>query len=102
MTPDGAGGVRVERVVVQAKHWLSKSVATAEIAANVAQMDLVVPPKVRVLVVATSGTFTLDGIEWTEAHNNKGIAPHVELWPHSRLESLLAARPALAAAHGLR
>lgn len=65
-------------------------------------MALISPPIVRVLVFATSGTFTLDAVEWSEKHNEKGVAPNIELWPHSRLESLLAAHPALVADHGLR
>ena len=99
---DGAGGVRTERVVVQAKHWKTKSIGVSEISTNVANMDLISPPIVRVLVFATSGTFTLDAVDWCERHNGKGVAPSIELWPHSRLESLLAAHPALVADHGLR
>lgn len=99
---DGAGGVRTERVIVQAKHWKTKSIGVSEISTNVANMDLISPPIVRVLVFATSGTFTLDAVDWCERHNGKGVAPSIELWPHSRLESLLAAHPALVADHGLR
>lgn len=83
-------------MIVQAKHWQSKSVAMAEIAANVASMDLMPPPVVRVLVFATSGAFTLDAIEWAERHDDRSTAPYIELWPHSRLEMLLArGRPSL-------
>lgn len=99
---DGAGGTRTDRVIVQAKHWLSKSVGPAEVGGNVTNMALIPPPVVRVLVIATSGAFTGDAVDWVERHNEKATAPHVELWPHSRLEMLLAQRPALAAAHGLR
>lgn len=102
VSQDGSGGTRTERVIVQAKHWQAKSVAMSDVAANVANMALIAPPVVRVLVFATSGAFTLDAIEWAERHNDKATAPHVDLWPHSRLEMLLAARPALTAAHGLR
>lgn len=45
---------------------------------------------------------TGDAVEWVERQNDKATAPHVELWPHSRLEMLLASRPALVAGHGLR
>lgn len=102
VTDTGAGSTRTERVIVQAKHWLSKSVGASEIAANVTNMDLMSPPVVRLLVVATSGAFTLDAVEWVERHNDKATAPFIELWPHSHLEMLLAQRPGLAAAHGLR
>ncbi|MGI8537515.1 MAG: restriction endonuclease [Mycobacteriales bacterium] len=102
VTETGAGSTRTERVIVQAKHWLSKSVGAAEISANVTNMALQAPPVVRVLIAATSGAFTLDAVEWVERHNDKAATPFIELWPHSHLEMLLAQRPALAAAHGLR
>ena len=98
----GAGSTSTERIIVQAKHWLSRSVSDTEISSNVTKMALIPPPIVRILVVATSGAFTLDAVEWVERHNAKGAAPLVELWPHSHLEMLLAQRPALAAAHHLR
>ena len=99
---DGAGGIRTERVIVQAKHWQTKSVGLQEISSNVEYMRLIPPPVVRVLVFATSGAFTLDAIEWSERRNEEGNAPYIELWPHSRLESMLANHPELAASHGLR
>jgi hypothetical protein len=52
--------------------------------------------------VVTSGRFTTDAISYAEQHNESGQAPLVDLWPDSRLETLLATRPALVAAHGLR
>lgn len=102
VTETGAGSVRTERVIVQAKHWLSKSIGASEIGTNVSNMELMPPPVVRVLVLATSGAFTLDGVEWVERHNDRGARPFIEMWPHSHLEMLLAQRPAIAAAHGLR
>jgi hypothetical protein len=57
---------------------------------------------VRVLIIATSGRFTSDAVAWVELHNSLGTAPHIELWPDSTLETLLAQKPYLAAAHGLR
>jgi len=43
-----------------------------------------------------------DAVAWAEQHNNGGAAPFIELWPESKLETLLAQKPYLAAAHGLR
>src|SRR6266568_856778 len=99
---DSTGSVRNERVIVQAKHWLKRPVGPTEVANTVTATKLWPPPVVRGLIVATSGRFSADAITWTEQHNNVGAAPFIELWPDSRLESLLAQRPHLAAAHGLR
>jgi Restriction endonuclease len=99
---DGTGTVRSERVIVQAKHWLSRSVRPAEISDTVAVVKLWQPPVVRGLIIATSGRFTADAVAWAEQHNNEGNNPLIELWPESRLETLLAQKPHLAAAHGLR
>jgi hypothetical protein len=95
---DSTGGVRTERVIVQAKHWLSRSVGPTAVADNVAQVKLWEPPVVRGLIIATSGRFSADAVAWAERHNDAGT----DLWPDSKLETLLAQKPHLAAAHGLR
>lgn len=99
---DSTGGVRTERVIVQAKHWLRRSVGPADVAATLAGTKLWQPPVVRGLVIATSGRFSADAVAWAEQHNQTGAAPFIELWPESRLETLLAQKSYLAAAHGLR
>jgi hypothetical protein len=55
-----------------------------------------------VLIIATSGRFSADAVTWIEQHNNAGATPFIEMWPDSTLETLLAQKPYLAAAHGLR
>ncbi|MGW5048657.1 restriction endonuclease [Streptomyces griseoluteus] len=99
---DGTGGVRTERVIVQAKHWLSKSVNLAAVNETVASVQLWQPPIVRGLIIATSGRFTTDAVDFAERHNANGAPPHIDLWPDNRLETLLAQRPHIAAAHSLR
>lgn len=99
---DGSGGVRTERVIVQAKHWRSRSVNAAAISETATAGKLWGPPLVRGIVIATSGRFTADAVSWAERHNSEGHAPYIELWPDSRLETLLAQRPHIAAAHGLK
>jgi Restriction endonuclease len=99
---DGTGGVRTERVIVQAKHWLKRAISPRDVSDAVAAIKLWEPPVVRGLVIATSGRFSADAVAWAEQHNNSGAASFVELWPDSKLETLLAQRPSLAAAHGLR
>jgi hypothetical protein len=98
---DGSGGVRNERVVVQAKHWLANSVGPAELQDVVSRVKLW-RPIFRGLVVATSGRFSADAVAYAEQHNDTCDPLLIDLWPASKLETMLAKRPALAAAHGLR
>lgn len=100
--PDGAGGVRTERVIVQAKHWLSKSVPPEEITSALTRITLWEPPVIRGFIVATSGHFTPDAVAWVEKHNDIGRVPLVDLWAESRLATLLSERPWLVARYGLR
>ncbi|MFJ8690882.1 restriction endonuclease [Micromonospora wenchangensis] len=99
---DPLSGTRRDRVIVQCKHWLSKSVTLQDISDNVAQMRLWEPPAVDVLVVATSGHFTADAVQWVEKREEARERPTVELWSRGHLESLLAQRPNLAVTFGLR
>jgi hypothetical protein len=99
---DSLSGTRSQRVIIQAKHWQSKSVAVADISEAASQMALWEPPRVHVLVVATSGRFTADAVAWVEKHNEAGQLPAIEMWPDSHLELLLAQRPHLVAGFKLR
>jgi hypothetical protein len=99
---DGTGGVRTERIIIQAKHWATKSVGLADVNDNLAAMRLWEPPTVRTLIIATSGHFSTDAVDWVERHNAGANVPTIELWPQSRLEYLLAQKPHLIASHGLR
>lgn len=102
VTVDPLSGTSRHRVIIQCKNWLSKSVTLADVQTMVAQMDLWNEPPVQVLIIATSGRFTTDAVQWVENRASKGTPPRVELWPESHLESLLAARPALIAQFKLR
>jgi hypothetical protein len=99
---DALSGTLRLRVVIQCKHWLSRSVNVPEIAAVKEQMSLWPNPRVDVVIVATSGRFTADAVQWVEAHNSKGESPRIEMWPESHLERLLTSRPGLIAEFGLR
>lgn len=99
---DSLGGVSRYRVIIQCKHWRSKSISVEDAAATAAQMALWEPPPVDVLIVATSGRFTTDAVDWIEKHNADRKRPVIEMWPDSHLERLLAARPHLVAEFGLR
>ena len=99
---DGLSDILRSRVIVQCKHWLSKSVAATDVAAAVSQMAFWDSPKVDTLIIATTGRFTSDAITWIEKHNDSQRSPRVEPWAESRLELLLAERPWLIAEFGLR
>lgn len=99
---DPLAGTRRERVIVQCKHWLSKSVGLTEVNLTKSQTELWNDPRVDVLVIATSGRFTTDAVQWIERHNSVGRLPRIEMWPESHLEHLLASRPSLIAEFKLR
>lgn len=89
-------------MIIQCKHWLSKSVPDTELAESVTKMVHWEPPSVDVLIVVTSGRFTTDAVAWQEKHNQSGRHLKVELWPESHLERLLAQRPHIVAEFHLR
>jgi tetratricopeptide (TPR) repeat protein len=99
--PDAAGALRCERVIVQAKHWLRRSVRPGDITDTLAAIKLWEPPVIRCLVIATSGRFSADAVAWIERQNDSGAVPLIEPWPTPKLEALIAERPELARAHGL-
>jgi hypothetical protein len=99
---DSLSGIRTQRVIVQAKHWLTKSVTVDDVAEAHAQMYLWEPPTVHVLVVATSGRLTTDALDWVEKHENDNRQPRIEVWTQADLELILARRPHVAATARLR
>lgn len=99
---DALGGTLRQRVIIQCKHWQSKSVALSDIAELKEQMKLWEPPRVDVHVIATSGRFTSDAVAVVEKHNQSDSSLRIEMWPESHLERLLASRPAIIAEFGLR
>lgn len=99
---DSLSGTKNQRVIIQAKHWQSKSVAVPDISEATAQMQLWEPPTVHALVFATTGRFTADAVAWVEKHNAKNERPHIDMWADSHLELLLASRPHLVAEFKLR
>jgi len=99
---DPLGGTIRQRVIIQCKHWLSKSVGATEIAVLREQMKIWEPPRVDVHVIATSGRFTSDAVAIIEKHNQSDSALRIEMWAESHLERLLASRPAIIAEFALR
>ena len=99
---DALGGTIRQRIIIQCKHWLSRSVALPDLAASKEQMKLWEPPRVDCHIIATSGRFTTDAVDYVERHNQSDSGLRLELWPDSHLERLLAARPAIVAEFALR
>ena len=99
---DPLEGVRRHRIIIQCKHWLSRSVNPGDVTDVRSQMELWQPPRVDGLIIATTGRFTADAIALIEQHNQADRALHISMWPDSHLERLLAARPHLIAEFRLR
>jgi hypothetical protein len=90
------------RVIIQCKHWQSKSVSVSEIQTLQAQMRLWEPPRIDIHIITTTGRFTADAVTLIEKENQGDRALMIEMWPESHLEKLLAARPDLIAHFKLR
>jgi hypothetical protein len=99
---DSLSGTSYERVIIQAKHWLTKSIAVREVAETIEVIKLWEPPPVHAVILATSGRFSVDAVMWIDNHNRDARRPRIEMWASSHLESLLASRPYLVAEFGLR
>jgi hypothetical protein len=99
---DPLEGVRRHRIIIQCKHWLSRSVGPGDVSDVRSQMELWQPPRVDGLIIATTGRFTADAITLVEQHNQADRALHISMWPDSHLERLLAARPHLIGEFRLR
>ncbi len=102
ITKDTLSGTTRSRVIIQCRHRPDASVSVSDIATLKEQMALWGDPRVNVLVVATTGRFTADGVAAVEKHNASDSALKIEMWPESHLERLLASRPALIAEFALR
>ena len=99
---DALSDTRRERIFIQCEHWLTKSVSAVDVGAAKDQMALWTNPKVDVLIIATTGRFSADAVQWIATRNERGALPQIEMWQESRLERLLAARRELIAEFGLR
>ncbi|BBD58495.1 hypothetical protein NIES2109_12700 [Nostoc sp. HK-01] len=99
---DPLSGVIRQRIIIQCKHWLNKSISLTDISSLKDQVKLWEPPRINILIIATSGRFTADAVDYVEQHNQLDSAMKIELWAESRLETILASNPALVAEFGLR
>jgi Restriction endonuclease len=99
---DQLGGVIRSRVMIQCRHWSRKSVSPADVAELKEQMAHWEPPRVDVLVIATTSRFTADAVSLIETHNRSDRALRIEMWPETHLERLLSERPGMIAEFRLR
>ncbi len=60
------------------------------------------PPQVDLLILATTGRFTEQRVQWIENHNHAVKDPRLAMWPNSHLELLLAGRGDLVEQFNLR
>ena len=95
------GTVR-KRIIIQCKHWRERSIGVHDIATLREQMKLWQPPRVDYVILATSGRFSTDLVDYVEQHNQSESPLHFVLWPDSRLEVLLSTRPHLIDEYSLR
>jgi hypothetical protein len=98
---DSLGGTRRSRVMIQCKHWTSRSVGPNDAADAVAKAQLWSSPPFDAVVIATTGRFSSDAVAWIENHN-LGSRLQLEMWPESHLEMLLATRPTVVEEFRLR
>lgn len=99
---DPLSGAMRSRVLIQCRHLTTKSVSASDVATLKVQIAIWEPPKIDVLVIATTGRFTSDAVAVIEKQDSGDRALKIEMWPESHLERLLAERPALIADFGLR
>lgn len=95
-------GVTRQRVIIQCKHWGEKSVSPKDVTEAKTAMKLWEPPPVDVLIVATTGRFTVDAVTLIEKNNTDGERPRIDMWPENHLERLLAKRPDIVTSFNLR
>lgn len=99
---DSLAAERRYRVIIQCKHWSSRSVGRDVLIQCIESVRLWEPPRVDVLILATTGGFSQDAVALAERRDGDREVPAVELWSDSHLETLLSRRPDLVTSFGLR
>ena len=100
--PDALSKTRRLRVMIQCKHWQSRSIGRSDLIQSIEAIKLWEPPPIDVVIVATSGRFSQDAVAVAERKEAAGRRPLIELWPDSHIEGLLGQRPNILAQFGLR
>lgn len=90
------------RIIIQCKHWTTKSVNPDDVTAVLTRMALWEPPMVEVVIIATCGRFTADAVALIEKREEARQLPRVIMLADSDLETLLSQHQGLIAEFGLR
>ncbi|WP_311389424.1 restriction endonuclease [Corynebacterium haemomassiliense] len=101
MLRDSSGGCRIERVIVQAKHYPERSIQPYDIEKAMSAADSWIGAPVSCVIIATSGNFTDTAVDTVNGRNLRGT-PRIEMWNRSFLERLLNQHPRLIDDYGLR
>jgi hypothetical protein len=101
VTGDTLSGTQRVRVMVQCRHRPADSVSPTDAQEARTKAELWTNPPFDAIVIATTGRFTTDAVDWIES-NNVNNRVRIEMWPESHLEMLLADRPELVQHFGLR
>lgn len=99
---DSLCGVKRRRVLIQCKHWIKKSISPVDFVTLREQIKAWQPPRIDLLIIASSGRFTADAVAAIERHNVSDSSLEVAMWPESHLEKILATKPMLVTQFGLR
>lgn len=76
VTHDTLAGTRRERVIVQCKHWTTKSIAPDDVLRALSDVRTHwEPPNVDFLIIVTSGRFTSDAVKTIQAHKRTERGP---------------------------
>lgn len=89
-----SGSIR-HRVIIQCKHWLDKSLSVKDISYLKDQLTLWEPPRVDVLIIATTGYFSADAVRFMESHNQSSSALKIEYWNIEKIRTIVDSRPYL-------
>jgi Restriction endonuclease len=93
---------RRQRVIVQCKHWQSRSVNVEEVSKVLLQTKLWEPPMVEVIIIATSGRISADAVAFIERREEARTLPRIVMLADSQIETMLSQHQGLIAEFGLR
>lgn len=95
---DELSGTERRDVAVQCRHWQARSIGVRDLTVLLEEIGLSSRTFAEV-IIATSGRFSQDAVEWRETRELEHKSPIVTFWPGPHLEHLLALRPAIRSAY---
>lgn len=88
------GPVR-HRAIIQCKHWLDKSLSVKDVSYLKDQLTLWEPPRVDILIIATTGYFSESAVRFMENHNQSSSSLRIEYWSIEKIKTIIDSRPYL-------